>query len=297
MIEHIIDLSEEAAELSIQHGQLVIARGAGDARVPVEEVAVLAVSHRRVRYTHAVLAQIAAHGGVLLACDERHLPVGLMLPLERNHIQAERFARQAQAAEPVKKRAWQQVVVAKVNAQAALLEELHGTDKGLRALAQKVKSGDTDNIEGQAARRYWPVLFGDRAFRRDREGADQNRLLNYGYAVLRAVTARAVCAAGLHPSLGIHHHNRYDAFCLADDLMEPFRPVVDRVVAGIVAEHGPEAPLDRAGKAALLGPLIHGRCTVENQQRTLFDANARLAASLAKVFSGERKKLVLPARV
>jgi CRISPR-associated protein Cas1 len=184
-------------------------------------------------------------------------------------------------------------VKAKIRAQARVLTELNGHDSGLSELLPKVRSGDPANVEAEASRRYWPALFADPRFRRDRYGDNQNRLLNYGYAVLRAIVARAVCAAGLHPSLGLHHHNRYDAFALADDLMEPFRPMVDRVTAAYCHKYGADALLDKAAKAALIGALMR-RLDVGGESRTLFDVAQRTAASLAAVFAGERRTLVLP---
>jgi CRISPR-associated protein Cas1 len=184
-------------------------------------------------------------------------------------------------------------VKSKIRAQGLLLLELYGKDRGLRALAKKVKSGDVENLEGQASRRYWPALFNDPDFQRRRDAEDQNRFLNYGYAILRAIVARGICAAGLHPSLGIHHHNRYDAFCLADDLMEPFRAIVDRAVVRWVAEHGKDSEMCKEAKAAMLGALME-RYDLEGEQRTLFDISSRLASSLAQVFLGEREKLALP---
>lgn len=295
MIERIIDLSDQPARLSVRLGLLVLdRRDVDEVTVPMEDVAVLVVSHRQVVYTHAVLACLAKAGGVFVACDEQHMPAGLMLPIAQHHLHAERCAHQAEVSLPTKKRLWQTVVAAKIRAQGRLLDELHHNDRGLGVLAQRVRSGDPDNIEGQAARRYWPALFAPHAFRRDREAADQNRLLNYGYSILRAVIARAICAAGLHPGLGIHHHNRYDAFCLADDLMEPFRPVVDHAVARHVWENGPEAPLDKAAKTAVLSALMHGRFTLESEERSLFDIATRTTVSLARVFMGEEKQLLLP---
>jgi CRISPR-associated protein Cas1 len=163
---------------------------------------------------------------------------------------------------------------------------------GLRAMAERVRSGDPENVEAQAARKYWPMLFGPE-FHRDREAAGVNPMLNYGYAILRAMTARAVCAAGLHPTLGLHHHNKYNAFCLADDLMEPFRPLVDRTVAEFLAFYGPDPTMDKTAKQGLIEGLT-GRVLVEGEWRTVFDALTRMAASLAGVYAGERKELVLP---
>jgi len=294
MTDRILDLSEGPADLHVRHGQLRIERPEAEAlSVPLDDLAVLVVSHPRVTYTHSVLTRLSAAGGALIACDEAHLPACMLLPLAGHYVQAERFARQARASRPTQKRLWRQIVRAKVRHQARLLEDLRGHDAGLRHLARRVRSADPTNVEAQASRRYWPFLFDDPDFRRRRDVADQNRLLNYGYAVLRAVVARAICAAGLHPSLGLHHANRYDGFCLADDLMEPFRPVVDRAVAEWVGMHGPDAPLDRAAKAALLEPLT-GRFVLDGASRTLFDVLARTAASLVDVYAGQRRDLLLP---
>lgn len=294
MTDRVIDISELGVRLSIRLEQLVIQRhDEPEMTTPLEELAVLIVSHKGVVYTHAVLAELARAGGVFVACDDRHLPVAMMLPVAGHHLQCERFAQQAAASKPIQKRLWQQLVQSKVALQGRVLRDLRGHDHGLLAMAGRVRSGDAENIEGQASRRYWPALFDNPSFRRDREAEDQNRLLNYGYAVLRAMVARAVCASGLHPSLGLHHHNRYDAFPLADDLMEPFRPLVDRAVVLVVDERGPDAPLDRETKTALVSALT-GRFDIEGEARSLSDILHRLAASLAQVYAGERKDLLLP---
>lgn len=294
MTERIIDLSAEPVRLNVSLDRLSIEREAKEPlTIPFDEVGVLVAAHRQVALTQAVLSRLMTHGGVYVACDEKSMPIGMMMPLTGHHLQAERFQQQAEVSLPTKKRLWQQLIEAKVKAQAGLLRDLYRDDAGLLALSEKVRSGDPDNIEGLASRRYWPVLFGDPSFHRDRDAGDQNRLLNYGYAVLRATIARAICASGLHPSLGLHHHNRYDAFCLADDVMEPFRPLVDRVVVGIVSGQGPEAPLDRENKSALIGAIM-GRYEIEGETRSLFDVAAKTTASLAKVFAGESKDLALP---
>lgn len=294
MTDRILDLSECPARLRVRNNQLVIAReGTDDVSLPLADLAVLVVSHPQVTYTQAVLAGLAAAGGVFVACDAACMPVAMLLPLTGHHVQTERFAAQARAPRPVCKRLWRQLIRAKVRAQAALLEELHGDDHGLKPLSTRVRSGDPSNIEGQASRRYWPALFADPNFRRRRENPDQNALLNYGYAVLRAIVARAICAAGLHPSLGLHHHNRYNGYCLADDLMEPFRPLVDRIVYAFVKEHGVPAELTPTVKRELLTPLT-GRVMLDGEQRTLFDVLGTVAASLAEVFMGNARRLTLP---
>lgn len=293
MIERIIDISDEPAKLSVCLEQLVIERGENKTTVPLAEIAAVVVSNPQVTFSHPALSGIASKGASLIVCDEKHMPVGLLLPLQLHSTQTERIAKQANASQPKRKRLWQQIITAKVTAQGRLLKQLHGKDFGLLKMADTVKSGDPDNIEGQASRIYWQNIFADPPFIRKRDAEDQNRHLNYGYAVLRAITARAICAAGLHPSIGIHHHNRYDAFCLASDLMEPFRPLVDRAVALWIREHDPLAPLDKHAKSALLAPLI-ARYDLNGESRTLFDIMSRVASSLALVYMGEREKLLLP---
>ena len=294
MTERIIDLAEQPARLSIRNSCLVISRAdEPETTIPVGEVAVLSLANPQLLLSQPVLAELASAGATVLVCDRKHMPAAMLLPLVGHFTQGERFARQAAASLPTRKRLWQTIVRAKVRAQARLLADLRGHDAGLSELLAKVRSGDPDNVEADAARRYWPALFLDRRFRRDRFAGRQNHLLNYGYAVLRAIVARSVCAAGLHPSLGLHHHNRYDAFCLVDDLIEPFRPLVDRTTAEYCDAHGPLAPLDREAKAALIGCLL-GRFPVGKQTRSLFDIAHRTAASLADVFAGERKTLLLP---
>lgn len=290
----LIDLAERPAWLRVSLDRLVIEMDGDEAvTVPLVELAALVVSHPQVKYTQAVLPAIAAAGGVFVACDAKHKPAAMMIPLAGHHLQAERFAQQANTPLPVRKRMWQQIVRAKIRAQAAVLKQLRGDDRGLLALIPRVQSGDAGNVEAQAARRYWPALFADQTFRRDPDGGDANAQLNYGYAVVRAIVARAICAAGLHPSLGLYHHNRYDTFCLADDLMEPLRPVVDAAVVRRVQATGMPSPLDKAAKAEILSALT-GRFSVEGESRTLFDIVGRMATSLADVFGGTRREMVLP---
>ena len=196
------------------------------------------------------------------------------------------------ASLPLRKRLWQQLVRAKIRAQGRLLQELHGTDSGLVAMAERVNSGDAGNIESQASRRYWPLVFNDPKFRRGSEGPDQNAHLNYGYAILRATVSRALCAAGLHPSFGLQHHNRYDPFCLANDVMEPFRPAIDRAVYRWIQDHDPAEPLKKEAKAALLAPFF-ARFVVEGESRTLFDGAARVSSDLASAFLQKDTRLTL----
>lgn len=320
MTERVLDLSERPVRLNVQNSLLLI-RPLGSARqeptdskrpeeegktypcerlrdparvaIPLADIAVLIASHPQISFTHAVLSGLASAGGAFVACDEKHMPIGMLLPLAAHSLQAERFAAQAAMSLPAKKRAWKRIVRAKISAQGRLLVERSGRDHGLSALCAGVRSGDPGNVEAQAARLYWPALFGLSRFRRDTDGDGLNACLNYGYAVLRAITARALCAAGLHPSLGIHHHNRYDAFCLADDLMEPFRPVVDREVARLVASGGADLEFDKEAKRSILQALL-GRFSAQGESRSLFDWLGRSASSLAALIVGTSDELKLP---
>jgi len=289
-----IELSDGPASLSVRLDQLVIAREEQpEVTVPLADIACLVVAHPRVLFTHAVLSGLAARGAAFVVCNERFLPIGMLLPLDAHTTQAEQFAMQAAAPLPVRNRLWRQIVQAKVRAQGRLLARLRGDDQGLFSLADEVTLGDRTNIEAQASRRYWAALFPDTGFRRLVEADDENRFLNYGYAILRAIVARALCAAGLHPSFGLHHHHRNDAYCLADDVMEPFRPIVDAAVVRICDEHGADAPMDKATKAVLFEALL-GRFIIEEDSRTLFDLLSHTAATLAQALAGQRKDLVLP---
>jgi len=290
----IIDISNAGARLSMKHKQLVMSQDDGEpVTIPLNEIAAISVSNQSVTFTQPLLAALASNGAMLVICDDKHLPIAMLYPLTGHFVQSERFAKQVAVAEPTMKRLWQQIVKAKVRAQGNLLNELRGSDFGLNNMASKVLSGDTSNVEGSAARRYWTALFNDDTFKRKRDAEDQNRFLNYGYAVLRAIIARAICASGLHPSFGIHHHNRYDAFCLADDLIEPFRPTVDRVVAALVENRSPDCEFDSEIKAAILEPLT-GKFKFGDENNTIFEAAARTASSLAQVFEGKRKNIDLP---
>jgi CRISPR-associated protein Cas1 len=290
----ILEFSASPAFVRLRLGQMVIEReGRPDVSVPLEDVAVIVASHPQAVFTNALYAEFLKLGGAVVICDQHHNPAGMLLPLVGHSTQQERFEAQAAAGAPLKKRLWACIVRAKVERQGALLRDVCGEDAGLGALALRVRSGDAGNLEALAAQRYWARIFGDAAFRRRREGDGPNALLNYGYAVLRAAVARAICAAGLHPSLGLHHCNRYDPFCLADDLMEPFRPIVDSVVVSIVRERGVAAPLDRQSKTDILA-VLSGRFEANRETRALFDWLSSPAASLARIFAGSRESLVFP---
>lgn len=297
MIDRIVQISTPA-RLSVRDAQLVIERPPTEQlslpfTTPVSEIAVLLLAHPQISLSQAVLSRIAEAGGSVVTIDGKFLPASMLLPVQSHFIQTERFAHQIEISLPARKRLWQQIVRAKIKAQGELLRELHGSDQGLIALSARVRSGDVGNLEAQAARRYWQHLFSNKSFRRGSDENDQNRHLDYGYTVLRAAVARAICAAGLHPSIGLQHSNRYDPFCLAADVMEPFRPLVDRRVAQWIAREDATAPLDSRTKSWLIG-AVTSRYVYEREERTLFDILLRVANSLAKCMTGELSEPVLP---
>lgn len=293
--DKIIDISDSVLSLNVRFANLVVDCGdeGGKTMVPLTEVAALVLSHQHVSVTNAALAGIAASGGIVVVTDSKFQPAGMLLPLDAHYAQGERFRMQAAVAQPVQKRLWQQTVKSKISAQASVLKQLTTHDGGLTYLADRVASGDTGNLEAQAAQRYWPLVFNNPHFRRNREAEDQNRLLNYGYAVLRALTARAICSVGLHPALGMHHHNRYDPFALASDLMEPFRPLVDESVARIVFEQGEHVVLGKNVKRTIISGVTR-LIEMDGEARTIFSVLAKTASSLVAVYAGNRKKMSLP---
>ena len=234
MIGRVVEVVSEDRHLARSHGFMTVSQDGVEAgRVPLDDIGVLLCNARGLTYSHGLLAELARRGVSVVLCGPKYLPVAWLWPLEGHHVQALRMRRQLEASQPLCKRLWQAVVRAKIGQQQRLLALLQAPAADFAVLARRVRSGDPDNVEAQAARRYWPRLFGS-DFRRSRFGDGPNPFLNYGYTVLRAAVARAVVAAGLHPSLGIHHHNRANAMCLVDDLMEPFRPLVDAAVVRLV---------------------------------------------------------------
>ena len=259
--------------------------------MPLDDVAAVVVHAHGVTWTTNLMVRLAERGAVLLLCGANHSPVALCLPIAGHHAQNGRMRAQWEAGRPLAKQLWRQVVIAKIRWQAAALDAAGASGEPLLFLARRVRSGDPDNLEAQAARRYWSTLMGA-GFRRDRDAGGANALLNYGYAVMRATCARAAVAAGLHPSIGIHHANRGNPLALADDLIEPFRPLVDsltlRLLAAGVVEVTAEAKRAYAGLIALDLPGGDGVTTV-------WLAAARAAQTLALAFqTGRAGDLVLP---
>jgi CRISPR-associated protein Cas1 len=207
------------------------------ATIPVEDIGIVVIDNPQITLTSGLLQALQENNVAVIICDYRHMPQSLLLPIEGNSIQQERYDAQLAASEPLKKQLWQQTVTQKIKNQAAALDSLELQSDYLIPLHRNVKSGDTDNCEATAAVYYWQTIFRHvNGFVRHREGPPPNNFLNYGYAILRATMARSIVAAGLLPTLGIFHKNRYNAYCLADDLMEPYRPYVDQIVHQMVAE-------------------------------------------------------------
>lgn len=293
MIKRIVEISGGPAWLSIAHRQLTIERpDRPAATVPCEDLGVLLVDHPAVTYTHGVFTTLIECGAAVVLCGYDHHPAGLLLPLSGNTVQSERYRAQIDASLPLKKRLWQAMVGAKIRQQALILEAATGNNAGLTAMADRVRSGDPDNLEAQAGQRYWPRLLGA-DFRRDRAGQPPNNLLNYGYMALRAATARALCAAGLLPTLGIHHHNRYNAFCLADDVMEAYRPYIDLRVHAWSRDHPLNADIDRDAKRAVLS-IFHDIVSVGGRHSPLLLALHATASSLNESLVEGAPRLALP---
>ena len=287
------------AYLSLKDRQLVIRLLDNNQSVtrPIEDIGVVIIDNKQITLTSGLIEALLGNNCALITCDSSHLPVGLMLPLCGNTTQSERFRHQLSASLPLKKQLWQQTISQKIANQAQVLKECFGVEVGnMLSWSKNVKSGDSDNLEARAAAYYWRNMFDDEdVFIRDREGEPPNNLLNYGYSILRAIVARGLVGSGLLPTLGIYHHNRYNAYCLADDIMEPYRPYVDELVVNIRKEFDDTDFLDKEIKQRLLSiPTIEVR--INNHRRPLMVAVTETTASLYKCFSGELRKIAYPER-
>ena len=263
--------------------------------IPIEDIGVVVLDNRRITITSGVLEALLENNAAVITCDQRSMPVGLLLPLCGNTTQNERFRDQLDASVPLKKQLWQQTVRQKIQNQAYVLAQVTGKEeKAMNVWTDNVRSGDPDNIEARAAAYYWRYLFPDiPTFVRGREGEPPNNLLNYGYAILRAVIARALVGSGLLPTLGIHHYNRYNAYCLADDIMEPYRPYVDQLVIEIIRKVDNYALLTKEIKMELLGiPMLD--VVIAGKRSPLMIAAQQTTASLYKCFSGELRRISYP---
>jgi CRISP-associated protein Cas1 len=296
------------AYLSLRNKQLVIklpeAERADDSESkkedttitrPIEDLGVVVLDNKQITITAAALDALLENNCAVITCNAQSMPTGLLLPLAGNTVQAERFRSQIDASLPLRKQLWQQTIQCKIRNQAAVIEACKHAETGcMEAWARDVRSGDPDNLEGRAAVYYWRQLFGHiSGFTRDRNGPPPNGLLNYGYAILRAVIARALVSSGMLPTLGIHHHNRYNAYCLADDIMEPYRPYVDAMVYDITEEFGGAVELNSGIKPKLLSiPSLE--VTIAGKKNPLFVAASQTTASLQKCFSGELRRISYP---
>lgn len=291
MVGRVVEIATDGRHLAVDRGFLTI-KGDGSeiGRVPLDDLTALIANAHGLSYSNNLLVTLATRGVPVVLCAANHRPTALVWPVDGHHAQAGRMSDQAKASAPLKKRLWQQIVQAKIMAQGATLASVGAEAGGFRLLARKVRAGDPQNVEAEAARRYWPLLFGS-DFRRNTDAVGLNALLNYGYAVVRAAVARAVMAAGLHPSLGLMHSNRGNALVLVDDLMEPFRPLVDAEVHRLKTSG--TADVTSEAKAALARIMIIDLPADEGLS-PLMTCLERLASSLAKAYAGETDRLILP---
>lgn len=295
MIKRIVEISSRAYHLALRWGQLVLRPKGGtyseENSLPCEDLGVLIVDHPAATFSHRALTGVVEAGGVVVLCGTNHLPVGMVLPVASHTELVWRIQVQIQASRPTKKRLWKQIVRRKIRNQAGNLPSDHPVRKLLLNLADQVRAGDPDNLEGQAARFYWEAWV-DMEFRRRPDGEDAvNGMLNYGYAILRAAVARALVGAGLNPALGLHHRHRSNAFCLADDLMEPMRPWVDAVVAKVLEEGGDS--LTPNVKKQLLS-ILHQTVRTGEETGPLMVSLHRTCASLVRCLQGKERTLQIP---
>ncbi|MDD5057695.1 MAG: type II CRISPR-associated endonuclease Cas1 [Sideroxydans sp.] len=294
MIGRIVEVADDKRHLFLSRGFLVVQDTEGERKelgqVPLDDISAVIANAHGLSYTNNLLVALAERCAPFVLCAANHNAVGMVLPIEGNYQQAKRFDAQIAANQPLIKRLWADIVKSKLQQQAAALEAAGAPHIPLQALVRKVRSGDPENFEAQGARRYWGLLFGD-DFRRDQQGGGLNGMLNYGYTILRATTARSVVAAGLHPTIGLHHSNEGNAMRLVDDLMEPFRPVIDLKVWQLQKQG--ESMITPETKRALVRTLYDDMQSSAGATPVMV-CTQKLATSLAQVFLGERDKLDLP---
>ena len=284
-------LLENKASLSTKNLQLLIKTETRESVIPIEDIGYLVIDHPEIYISIPALNLLIDNNTSVIVCNTNHLPNGLFLNLNSHHIQQEIFKNQINASSPLKKQLWQQTIVEKITNQGLLLEKITTKKNNFNFLASKVLSGDTSNMEGVAANFYWKSFF-EHNFKRERFGDYPNNFLNYGYAILRAATARALSGSGLLNTLGIHHKSKYNAFALADDIMEPFRPIVDEKVAEIMQNYT-EQELNTAIKAELL-QILTRTVFFKEEKSPLMVALQKTASSLQQCYAGDRKKIKYP---
>lgn len=290
------------AYLSLGNAQLIIdlphLREFGEEKskqsIAVEDIGVVILEHKQITITHACIAALLENNVAIITCNQTHHPTGLMLPLEGNNLQSRNFRFQIDASQPLKKQLWQQTIQAKIANQAAVLKERNIPMENMLHWVKSVRSGDPDNYEGRAAAYYWKNVFPKKVeFFRGREGNPPNNLLNFGYAILRAIVARGLVSSGLLPTLGIHHHNKYNAYCLADDIMEPYRPFVDQIVLKIIDNGENFLELSTSIKSKLLG-IAGCDIFIDNETSPLMVGLQKTTASLVRCYEGKVRRISYP---
>lgn len=301
MIKRTLHFSNPAY-LSLQQSQLAIdlphLKSLGEVEskksVPIEDIGIIILDHQQITITHGCIAALLENNAAIITCNQSRLPTGMVLPIDGHNTQSERFRYQIDASQPLKKQLWQQTVQAKILNQAAILHHRNIACENMVHWAKSVRSGDPDNYEGRAAAYYWKNVFPKKLdFFRGREGDPPNNLLNYGYAILRAIVARGLVCSGLLPTLGIHHRNKYNAYCLADDIMEPYRPYVDEIVLGIIDRGENFLELGTANKTQLLG-IAQVDVQFERNRSPLMVGVQSTTSSLAKCYEGTIRRINYP---
>jgi CRISP-associated protein Cas1 len=262
--------------------------------VPIEDIGIIILDHPQITVTQALISSLLDNNAGIIVADSSHMPNGLFLPLSSNQLQSAKFQAQISASEPLKKQLWQQTITSKIKNQSAVIRQRGTPVTNMNTWIKKVRSGDPDNYEGRAAAYYWKNIFRMLpGFIRDRFGEPPNNLLNYGYAVLRAVTARSLVGSGLLPTLGIHHKNQYNSYCLADDIMEPYRPFVDMIVRTLVENGEDFYNLTHSVKSQLLA-IATQEVVIDEERSPLMVGIQKTTASLSRCFEGESRKILYP---
>lgn len=287
-------INVNSGENSIQEEDKYLRRKSQKETIPVEDIGIIILDHHGVSTSQYLISKLLENNVAVIFCNDKHHPTGLLLNLDGNHIQSEKFRAQINSSTPLRKNLWQQTVSSKINNQAALLKKKGKTIGNMLSWARRVNSGDTKNYEARASVYYWRNLFPENMdFYRDRFGEPPNNLLNYGYAILRAIVARGLVASGLLPTFGIHHKNKYNAYCLADDIMEPYRPFVDKAVCDIIEKDYDYYNLSTEIKKELLRlPALD--IFIDGEKSPLIVGLQRTTASLSKCFEGKNKKIIYP---
>lgn len=281
------------AHLKLKNQQLLVQKPLGEVKgtIPIEDIALLVLDNYQITISTQVINSLQGNGVCIVTCDAHHLPFAITLPLYGHSEHSERVKYQLNVSEPLKKQLWKQTIVQKIKNQEALLKLNNRVYKPMEEYRNTTKSGDSSNTEGKAAQHYWKNLFPK--FQRNRFGDGPNALLNFGYAILRSIVARALVSSGLLPVLGLFHKNKYNPYCLADDIMEPYRPFVDKMVVNYVNNFGETEELTKNVKAYLLG-IATQDVWIDGQQRPLLVAVTTTTASLYKCYTGELRSIKYP---